>query len=480
MSIVITRKGGLKKQCIDKTARRRKLNAAEASLVGAAASPQNDLTPELCVVRRPLKELQTSVRQVRKTTTGQIERAVRSIKEFGFVSPVTIRDNSIVDGHIRVEAARLLGITKVPCIDISHLSENKARLLAISLNRLGETGEWDLPELKLELNELELAGFDLALTGFSPPELDIIRLDELEVKGERDGQVDIPDPPSNPVTQSGDLWIMGRHRLLCGDSLQASCFERLLQGQLATAVLTDAPYNVKITNNVSGLGKNKHGEFKMGSGEMSAEEFRGFLTASHQHCADHLIPGGVVYSFMDWRSVDVLIGAGRDAGLQLINMSVWYKGSGSMGAFLRSAHELVPVFCKGPAPAINNVKLGTHGRDRTNVWCYPGANKPGSSAAAALKDHPSPKNVEMCVDAILDVTNAGDIILDPFLGSGTTIVAAEKANRCAYGIELDPAYADVCVRRWQDLTGDEATHAETGLTFAEEAARQEQGSENEA
>jgi DNA modification methylase len=334
---------------------------------------------------------------------------------------------------------------------------------------LGETGEWDLPELRLELQELEVSGFDLAVTGFSPPELDIIMLDEPEGEG-ADEEV-IPDPPSKSVSRLGDVWIMGKHRLLCGNSLEPESYVKLLQGKLATAVLTDAPYNVKIANNVSGLGKKKHGEFKMASGEMSEAGFKEFLTTAHKHCADHLIDGGVAYSFMDWRSVDVLIAAGRDAGLQLINMAVWYKGSGSMGAFLRSAHEMIPIFCKGSSPKINNVALGKHGRDRTNVWLYPGANKPGSSAAEALKDHPSPKNVEMCVDAILDVTAAGDIVLDPFLGSGTTLIAAEKSGRSGYGIELDPAYADVCVRRWEHLTGNSAIHAETGDTFLEMASQ---------
>lgn len=171
--------------------------------------------------------------------------------------------------------------------------------------------------------------------------------------------------------------------------------------------------------------------------------------------------------------------AGREAGLELINMPVWYKGSGGMGSFLRSAHELICQFCKGPVPKINNVELGKHGRDRTNVWVYPGANKPGSSAANALESHPTPKNVEMCVDAILDISNKGDVVLDPFLGSGTTLVAAEKSGRACYGLELDPQYADVCVGRWEHSTGHEAVHSDSGLTFNEMAAqRASSGSDN--
>lgn len=236
---------------------------------------------------------------------------------------------------------------------------------------------------RLELCELEIEGLDLTLSGFSSQELDIVLLDETDesAAGEEES---IPEPPADPVSQLGDLWLLGKHRLLCDDSLEKSSYEKLLEGAQATAVLTDPPYNVKIEGNVSGLGKKKHGEFTMASGEMSRGEFHEFLCTVHKHCSDHLIDGGVIYSFMDWRSIDVLMAAGREAGLELINMPVWYKGSGGMGAFLRSAHELVCQFCKGPVPKINNVELGKHGRDRTNVWVYPGANKPGSSAAGAL------------------------------------------------------------------------------------------------
>lgn len=208
----------------------------------------------------------------------------------------------------------------------------------------------------------------------------------------------------------------------------------------------------------------------MASGEMSDAQFGEFLLTIHKHCAEHLLPGGVAFTFMDWRSIEALIAAGRAAGLTLINLAVWNKGTGAMGGFLRSAHELVTVFCKGDKPAINNVALGSYGRDRTNVWSYPGANQPGSSAADALKGHPTPKNVEKCIDAILDVTHKGDLVLDPFLGSGTTLVAAEKAGRKTCGIELDPAHTDLCIRRWEQLTGEEAVLAQSGKTFNETAA----------
>ena len=244
-------------------------------------------------------------------------------------------------------------------------------------------------------------------------------------------------------------------------------FKTLLGDSVAHAVLTDVPYNVKIAGNVSGLGSKKHGEFKMASGEMSPQQFHDFLRTSHQHCANHLRDGGVFYSFIDWRSHSVLTAAAAEAGLQHINTAVWYKGSGGMGGFLRSAHEFCCIFCKGDKPKVNNVELGKHGKDRTNVWVYPGANKPGTSSAKALKDHPTPKNVEMCMDAILDVTHKDDIVLDAFLGSGTTLIAAHRTRRRCFGIELDPAYVDVGIRRWQELTGNEAILESTGQTFSQ-------------
>ena len=471
MTFIITKKSGFNKQCLDKTAKRRKKNASLVSIKKAAGGGlPNDLLPSLEITLRNIGELTVAKRRVRKTEPEQVARVVSQIKAFTFVSPITVRGHVVIDGHIRLRAAQELGMAQVPCIDISHLSEAKARMLAIGLNRVSETGTWDVPELKLELCELEIEGLDLTLSGFSSKELDIVLLDDTD-EGAGGEEESIPEPPADPVSQLGDLWLLGKHRLLCGNALEKGSYEKLLEGTQATAILTDPPYNVKIEGNVSGLGKKKHGEFTMASGEMSRGEFHDFLRTAHKHCADHLIDGGVIYSFMDWRSIDVLMAAGREAGLELINMPVWYKGSGGMGAFLRSAHELVCQFCKGPVPKINNVELGKHGRDRTNVWVYPGANKPGSSAADALDSHPTPKNVEMCIDAILDISNKGDIVLDPFLGSGTTLVAAEKSGRACCGIELDPGYADVSVRRWEYLTGCEAVHAETGLTLSKMAAQ---------
>lgn len=478
MPFTINTKSSLQHQCLTKTKTVRKANASKVAVKSAAANaPLNDLAPDIVVVWHDVLDLKPPKRRVRKQSAEHVAETITAIKTFGFISPVTIRKMTVIDGHVRLLAANELGMPKVPCIDVGHLSEEKARLLAISLNRLAEKGEWDLPELKLELEELEIDGFDLVPTFFSEQELEIILMDEPETDKATDGDVvDWAEPPAEPVSLEGDLWLMGKgHRLLCGNSLEAETYELLMDGKTAAAVLTDAPYNVKIAGNVSGLGATKHGEFKMASGEMSQAQFEDFLRVVHKHCADHISTGAVVYSFMDWRSIDLLMAAARHAGLTHINTAVWYKGSGGMGSFLRSAHELCGVFCKGDKPKVNNVELGKHGRDRTNVWVYPGANKPGTSSGKALKDHPTPKNADMCADALLDVTVRGDIVLDPFLGSGTTLIAAEKTRRLCYGVELDPGYVDVCVRKWEELTGKQAILAATGQTFAEVA--EERGGE---
>ncbi len=460
---LITRKDAFHKQSLAKTAGRRRKNASKVELQSLTANtPVNDPLPGIVITWHAPAELKDARRKVRKIEDKHLADMVHAISHFGFVVPLIIRGNRVVDGHTRLEAARKLALPKVPCIDVSHLSEEKVRLLTVSINRMAETGAWDMAELKFELEELEAMEFDLTLTGFTMPEIDIVLGDEAE---DQDKEEKIPEPPAVPVTMEGDLWLLGEHRVLCGSALAAADYERLMAGDLAAAVLTDPPYNVVIEGNVSGLGKIKHGEFKMASGEMTRAQFEEFLTTFLAFCLRYLLAGAVAFGFMDWRSIDLLTAAGRKVGFKHINTSVWNKGSGGMGTLYRSAHEFVAVFCKGDVPRVNNVELGKHGRDRTNVWTYPGANKPGTSGAKALKDHPTPKNLEMCADALRDVTRREEIVLDPFLGSGTTLIAAEQTGRICYGIELEPKFVDVIVRRWEKMTGGAAIHAETGQTF---------------
>ena len=449
-------------QKLTKTKGRREAFAAERRTAERAGqSRKNDLLPGLQISMVPISELTSSPHHARRKTPEQIERVAASIADLGFCKPILIADNQVIDGETRVEAAKQLGLTQVPAIDCGHLSNTDRRKLALAVNRTAETGEWDLGLLRIEFTELLELDVDLGPTGFTLQEQDIIMLDD--GSDEEEDQVD--DPPSEPVTQLGDVWELDGNRIICGSALEPSVYEKLLLGILVAIIIADFPYNVRIGQNVSGLGKKTHAEFAMASGEMSEAEFAAFLEATIICAVAHLVAGGVFYGFMDWRSIDKLYRAGSATKLTLLNLVVWYKQSGAMGAFYRSAHELIAVLCKGDKPRTNNIGLGKNGRDRCNVWCMPGANRPGSSAHEMLGEHATPKPVELCVDAILDVTLPGEAVLDPFLGSGTTLIAAEKTGRRCYGIELEPGFVDVTILRWQRLTGKQAVLAGTDQTF---------------
>lgn len=459
-------------QLHQKSAKIRKKHKDATALASATAAPPppNDLLPDLLIVKRKISDLKPAKRRVRKTTPEQLNRIIASIKAYGIVVPILIdADNRIVHGHIVVKGAQALGLAEIPCIPITHLSDARIKALAIALNRIGETGEWELEELHLELADLtalnlEFPTIDMSALGFAEQEIDTI----LDSPAEEEEEEDLEPPAgAKPVTMPGDLFLLGKHSLLCGDSLAPESYDLLLAGKRADCVFSDSPYNCKIKGFVSGLGKTVHEDFAMAVGEMDDAQFMDFLAGYLSLCRDHMVDGAVLFACMDWRQIRLLHIAGEVAELDLLNMAVWNKGSGGMGSLYRSAYELISVFCKGKQPATNNVQLGKYGRDRTNMWTCPGANRKGSSAAGALKDHPTPKPVRLVSDALLDVTHAGDLVLDPFMGSGTTLIAAEKAGRIAHGIELEPKYVDVAIRRWEKATGKAAIHAETGKTFAQ-------------
>ncbi|WP_140986944.1 site-specific DNA-methyltransferase [Asticcacaulis tiandongensis] len=454
-------------------ARRQAVEAANNSADLAAAPRRNDILPELIIQNVDLSALRSAGRQTRKVTDAHVVRLMASIADLGFTVPILIRSGEIVDGHTRVEAARRLQLTQVPAIEVSHLSSAETRKLRLALNRTAELGVWDIDQLKVEMTDLLDLEIDLGSTGFTAPELDIILLDDLSDNAAVARDECVPEALENEITRLGDIWQCGDHRILCGNALEAFAYDQLLGDVQVQAVLSDPPYNVRIKGNVSGLGKTTHKEFAMASGEMDSDQWQAFLDAVVGHWAQRVGEGAVIYAFMDWRSIDRLYQAGFRSGLKLINLAVWDKEAGAMGTLYRSAYELVAVFCKGETPRTNNVGLGRHGRNRTNVWKAPGANRRGSSANAMLHLHATPKPVELCVDAILDVTQKDDIVLDSFLGSGTTLIAAEKSKRRCYGIELEPRFVDVCIRRWQDYTGQQAILEETGETFETVCARRE-------
>jgi DNA modification methylase len=408
----------------------------------------------------------------RKHPEKQLVHLVASIEKFGLAIPVLADEHgNIIAGEARVIAARRLGMDSVPVIVAHNWSPAQIRAYRLADNRIAELADWDRKTLAIELSEIiNMDEVPVEILGWETAEIDLL-LDEVEVEGS--DSVDPADaqfePPVVPVSRDGDLWLLGPHRLLCGSSLDAACWLRLMGGAQAAMAFTDPPYNVPVTGHVCGLGKTSHAEFAMASGEMSKAEFTAFLTSFIAEMAAHVWNGGLIYLCMDWRHVGELIAAIDANGLSLINMCVWNKTNGGMGSLYRSKHELVLIAKKGSAPHTNNVELGKHGRYRTNVWDYAGVNTFSKTRMADLSSHPTVKPVALVADAIRDVSRPHEIVLDAFMGSGTTILAAERTKRRCFGIEIAPGYVDVAIRRWEAMTGSEAALEATGQTFAEVA-----------
>ena len=435
---------------VEKSRRRRRALVSRSIAERRSGPRRNDLQPPLQLVDWPLALLRPPKRRVRTADPAQTARVRHAIEQLGLCAPLLITaDGEIVDGERRAEAARQLGFTCVPCVEVDHLSPEEIRILRIALNRLPERGEWDFTALTLEFQELLDLGAPVEVAGFDPAEIDVLLLDE-EPTAHEDGPLE-PNTEAEPITQPGDLWRLGAHLLACGDARDPDVHQRLFaDGQAARLVLTDEPYNVKIGGHVT---RGRHREFAMASGEMSPEQFTEFNAAWMAAAVRHLVDGGLLATFIDWRSVEVVLAVGRTLGLDLLNVIVWAKDNAGMGSTWRSQHELLPVFRHGEDAHKNRVELGRHGRHRSNLWTYPGASSMGSDAREGLKDHPTVKPVAMLSDALLDVTDRGDVVLDPFLGSGSTLIAAEKTGRVCRAIEIDPRYVDLAIRRWRAITG---------------------------
>lgn len=407
-------------------------------------------------------------RNARTHSDKQIDQIAGSIKQFGFNNPILIDDDcQVIAGHGRLMAAQSLGLKEVPTVCLSHMTDEQKRAYIIADNRLAENAGWDNEILALELQfltEIPDLSFDAELTGFETAEIDIL-IDGLNEAAADPDDENIPEPEEVAITRAGDIWLLGDHRLYCGDSLKPESYEILMDQDKARVCFTDPPYNVPIDGHVGNSGKTKHREFAMASGEMTTDEFTQFLTTVFERMVENSEEGSIHYQCMDWRHMSEILQAGQNAGYELKNLCVWAKDNGGMGSFYRSRHELVFVFKNGAAKHINNIQLGMHGRYRTNVWEYAGVNAFGNGRQGELKMHPTVKPVAMISDAIKDTSRHGDIVLDPFGGSGSTLIAAERANRTARLIEIDPLYCDVIVRRWQELTGEDAIHAQSKNTF---------------
>jgi DNA modification methylase len=424
----------------------------------------------LSIVYQALADLKPRAGNPRTHSKKQVAQIANAIRRFGFTNPVLVDDaNGIIAGHGRIEAAKTVGLDQVPTVRLSAMSEAEVRAYVIADNRLAENAGWDRTLLGLELQyltELEI-DFDVTVTGFDLPDIDLL-IGELSLAAEGDDPADaIVEVAAGPaISRPGDIWQIGSHRLICGDSTQLETYQRLLGTARAQMVFTDPPYNVPIAGHVGGLGAIQHREFAMASGEMSQAEFTGFLRSVFGHLAAFSVDGAIHFQCMDWRHVPEILAAGTAAYADLKNICVWAKNNGGMGSLYRSQHEFVFVFKSGTAPHINNIELGKHGRYRTNVWSYAGVNSFGEDRSD-LSLHPTVKPVAMVADAIRDCSHRRGIVLDAFVGSGTTLIAAEKTGRRGCGIEIDPAYCDVAIRRLRAVCGLEAVLEASGRPFAE-------------
>jgi len=434
---------------------------------------------EVQIEYRAVTELILDSRNPRQHPQRQVNQLADSIREFGFVMPVVVDERGqVIIGHGRVLAARKLKMARIPVVEIRHLSKAQLKALRIADNKLGQNAHWDerlLGESLLELKELD-RDFDLSITGFSLPEIDLAiqKLSEPVVE-------DIDDASSETgiqVCQLGDVWELGGHRVHCGDATSEAAFERLMTDNRADIVFVDPPYNVRIDGYASPGGKVRHREFAQGSGELSREEFIRFLTDSCINLKNYSKSGAIHFVCMDWKHLDELLAAGREVYAELKNIVAWVKSTAGMGSLYRSQHELICVFKSGTGRHINNIELGKNGRHRTNVWEYDSASTQARKGNNVLELHPTVKPVQLVMDALLDCSNRGDIVLDSFLGSGTTLLAAERTGRVCRGIELDPPYVDTAIRRWQNLTGRDAVRVSDGKLFRDIEAEKEEADEH--
>jgi DNA modification methylase len=412
----------------------------------------------LNVIYRSLGSLIPDPRNARTHPRRQIEQIKSSITAFGFTNPILADpEGRLIAGHGRLIAARELGMTEAPVIELSGLSEAQKKALRLADNKIALGAGWDVDILKLELADLSTTELDvdLSLTGFSTGEIDVI------LKGEADPDDEvIPATPSKPKTQPGDIWRLGEHRVGCGDGRDLDFLravigedEKTREVEKIAAAFLDPPYNVKINGHANAKGR--HREFAMASGEMAPAAFRAFLIEALGACAAVSKPGAVHFICMDWRHLRDVEEAADGLYDALLNVCVWNKSNAGMGSLYRSKHEMVFVYRVPGAAHTNAVELGRHGRNRTNVWDYASVNSMRGSRREDLALHPTVKPVAMVADAFCDVTRQGDLVLDTFLGSGTSLIAAERARRRFRGLDIDPAYVDVAIARWRNLTGKE-------------------------
>lgn len=420
------------------------------------------------IIYLPIDQIKPYERELRKHSKEQIAKAEKLIGHFGQATPLIVdRDFVIVDGHLIWTVLKSKGYDEVAVTISPSRDEADIKALRLALNRLPEDSEWNKPEVAAEFRALYEYNFDLEFTAFDDVQIEgYLTIGEEPLEPE-DNPFDTLLDETKTVCQKGDLWKLGDHLLLCGNALEEDDFFKLMGDDRARLVLSDPPYNVSVKDHVGGLGEVQHDEFAMASGEMSEAEFIEFLTTMAKNCAAYSVDGSLHVYFMDWRHNWEVLSMGRNVYDEYKALCLWAKTNSGMGSLYRSQHECAHFFKKGKAKHINNVQLGVHGRNRTNVWTYPGVNTFKKDRMEELENHPTPKPVQMIADCILDVSNKRDIVLDCFAGGGSLIIAAERTGRVARCIEFEPKFCDVIIRRWQNETGCDALLVSSGKTFAE-------------
>ena len=402
----------------------------------------------------------------------QIEKAQKFLAAFDQVPVVYAEPNGdIIGGEEIWLALKANGDSEVNVIFVNDKTPAEIKAIRLALHRLPLDAKWDAENLTAVMSELASINFDLDLTGFDAPQIDVyLSLDVPKANVEENG-ADIPSPELTPVSQRGSIWKLGRHRVGCGDATDLAFVSAILDNQQAHVCFVDPPYNIPVDGFISGKGRHHHHEFLQGSGELSSADFFAFLRHSFSVLKSNCAPTALIYACIDWRHVKEMTVAGHACDMPLYQIVTWVKSNGGMGGIYRNQSEFICVFKAGDATPLDNVELGRHGRNRTNVWNYPGMSSFGIERDSLLGMHPTVKPVAMIADALRDVTKRGEIVLDTFLGSGSTLIAAEETGRSCRGVELDPIYVDVAIRRWQNATGRDAILSGTGQTFSSVAER---------
>lgn len=432
---------------------------------------------DMKVEHLPIGELVEPARKYRQHPQREIAALKTSILQFDITKPILVDKNKmIVAGHAVWKAAKEIGRETIPVIFLHHLTPEQIRLYRLADNQIGTMSSFDDELIRLEIGEVSSIcanlNLDIEVTGFTGAQFDqfLLPAEEAATAQNEEADEDLEPVEEAAITRPDDLWVLDKHRLLCRNSLEGASYLALMQGELAQMVVADSPYNLPVRGTVSSSKQAR--EFAFASGEMSSTEFIEFQRSIFGHCVQNSVDGSIHYQFMDWRHALEILVAGREEYTELKNILVWNKTNASRG-FYRSQHELIFVFKSGTADHICTFGIEDGARYRTNVLTYPGCNTFRSGRDEDLAAHPTVKNLSLIADLLRDCSKRNGIILDPFGGSGTTLLAAELTGRRARLIEIDPLYVDVTIRRWEKRTGRQAILEATGQTFDEVAAERE-------